>query len=222
MKTSINQSHSSFRHVLFPEDLKSRLVKLFSEHKSKSVSDTVRSIFKSADDEEPTGRLLKREFRYALRSIYQSVHNSSRSVEFNSWISDDELGIIIDCFPSKDPKHKGSIIYDDLLLCIDDDGVESRDLVLLHDILQNEVFTKSKMKVKDIEKMFSSFRTALHGFCRTSEFEKTVTKMFAKISSNDLELVSDRFDRQKDGIVDFSLFSLWLSIGVEPKQVCKE
>jgi Ca2+-binding EF-hand superfamily protein len=122
------------------------------------------------------------------------------------------------CFHVSDSKGNGGMSYDNFLLFMMDTP-ETEDIVTIHSMMQKEVYKKLKLRVKDFERMFSTFRTAQNGFCRNSEFEKVCRKLFPKLSPNDLELITFRFDKGGDGIIDFSLFARWLYVGMEPIQV---
>ena len=192
---------------------------------SASTEKTCRKVFEEADEATPTGSLSKKEFKSALRVLYSSTYESSRSMRssrdraptsFEDWLADGELQNLLDGLAYS---KNGTIVYDDFLLfSLEPASGDSEELVELHAKMSKEVWLRSKLRSKDLLKYFSSSRTASQGYVRVSEFDKVVRKIFPKASTKDVELLVARFDPSKDGTMDFNEFITWLSAGRVPEE----
>jgi Ca2+-binding EF-hand superfamily protein len=196
--------YPSLQNLTTVKDTITKAVKFLREllklHRSKSP-DTAVVLFRSCDETTPNGYIAKREFVFTLRKIHQT---SNSNFDFDSILSTNALTRICNQFASE---VKGTIDYMDFLLFIQE-GEETESLRILKDIL-----LKSKMKANDLCKHFSSSKTYLRGYCKTSEFEKVVAKLYPKVSTHEIECLTQYFDEESDGIVDFNLFIYWLYIG---------
>jgi hypothetical protein len=105
--------------------------------------------------------------------------------------------------------NKGTINYDNFLLFALD-AVESDDIIEIHEKIHKEVFTRLKLRFKDVLKLFSSSKTYENGYVRTSEFEKVLKKMSSRITTKDLEFLVGYWDKEQE-VLSLS-FSLSLSL----------
>lgn len=113
---------------------------------------------------------------------------------------------------------KGTIAYDEFLsfaLNID----ENDEVVEIHLKLQKIIFKRSKMKLKDLLKLFSTSKTFSKGYVRNSEFQNILRKISSKISVKDIEILIAHLDTDKEGTIDFNYFSIWLYTGIVQDEV---
>ena len=74
---------------------------------------------------------------------------------------------------------------------------------------------RSKYKLKDVVKAFSSSRTFARGYAKTAEVDKALRKLSSKVTAEDAETLSGHWDRDSEGAVDFHAFAVWLYAGAE-------
>lgn len=151
-----------------------------------------------------------------LNSIYEGTKSRNGDGKaFEDWIKDSDLDTLLEslCHGSK-----GSIAYDDFLSFALDTS-ESDDMIDLHSKMHKEVFKRSKLRLKDLIKLFSLSKSFAEGYVRNGEFDKIVKKMYTKISSKEIEMLVDYWDRDKEGTVDYYSFCVWLHTGNLPDEV---
>ena len=106
----------------------------------------------------------------------------------------------------------GVIPYQDFLTFALD-CAENDEIIDVHEKLRKEIFIRSKLKVKDIVKLFCTVKTFSNGYVRSSEFKTIIRKISPKITSSDAEVVICYLDPDKEGTVDFNLFAVWVHTG---------
>ena len=175
--------------------------------------------FEVFDESVATGVLSKREFKTALKSLYDGAYGSrGRSdLPFDEWISDETFATLQDSYATKN----GGISYVDLILYALDSR-ESDEVIEVHDKIQKDVSKKLKtMRYKEVSQLlFSSYKGyGTTGHIKSSDFEKALRKWSSKtLSSEEVESIVARFDINKDGEIDYNSFSAWLCIGSTPKE----
>ena len=113
---------------------------------------------------------------------------------------------------------KGTIAYDEFLLfALNTD--ENDEVVETHLKLQKVIFRRSKMKLKDLLKLFSTSKTFSKGYVRNSEFQTILRKISSKISVKDVEILIAHLDIDKEGTIDFNYFAVWLHTGIVQDEV---
>jgi Ca2+-binding EF-hand superfamily protein len=203
---------------LLPSRVASSIQETVRMYQRGSTESTARTVFEEFDESPPTGQVTKREFKSGLKSIHtqaqRSRRGSNRAEAFEDWLSDADLEVLCNCL-SYTKTGTGGIDYDHFLsfaLDVDENGQD--DLADLHDKLQKTVYTKARMKSKDIVKLFSTSRTFKTGFVRSSEFEKVLQRLYSRIAPAETGLLLRRFDPDKEGTVDYCSFMSWMAAGV--------
>ena len=96
---------------------------------------------------------------------------------------------------------------------------ENDEVVETHLKLQKVIFRRSKMKLKDLLKLFSTSKTFSKGYVRNSEFQTILRKISSKISVKDVEILIAHLDIDKEGTIDFNYFAVWLHTGIVQDEV---
>lgn len=146
--------------------------------------------------------------------MYQ-VSRSRNSPSFEDWLDERDFQTLLDsiCYNTK-----GTILYDDFL-SFALDSEESEDIVEIHEKLSKEVFQRSKMKLKDLLKLFNSSKTFVKGYVRNSEFKIIMRKVSSKMSSKAIDTLTAYWDQDNEGTVDFYSFSVWAHTGSVKEEV---
>eukprot|EP01032_Pedospumella_encystans_P020445 gene20445-23223_t len=179
--------------------------------KYQAVADgTCRLAFEEFDESPATGEVTKKEFKSALKTIHKGHGGKVHRGDFDEWIREEDLETLMNSLAYTGV---GAVNYDTFLAFALDEP-EDEDLGDAHSKLQKNAFTKLNLKAKDILKMFSTSKTFKNGYVRTTEFEKVLLKLNAKITATEIASLQARFDPDKDGTIDFNLFMYWLSAGI--------
>ena len=227
-KSGESHSHADLSRLLAKRSAEA-IRSMCSAFQAASTDKTCRKIFEEADESPPTGALSKKEFKAALRSLFSATYEQhSRSVRssrdrdrdipasFDDWLADNDMQNLLDGLAYS---KNGTIAYDDFLLfALEPASGDSEQVVEVHSKMSKEVWLRSKLRLKDVIKLFSSSRTVAQGYVRVSEFEKVVRKIYSKATTKDVEVLVARFDPAKDGTVDFNLFAAWLHCGRVPEE----
>lgn len=150
-----------------------------------------------------------------FKDIYHLGGKSRNGPSFEEWISESDLLILLNCL-----SHSGNgvIAYQDFLTFALD-TVESDEVIDVHEKLRKEIFIRSKLKFKDVVKLFNTVKTFSNGYVRSSEFKIIIRKISPKISSSDAEVVICYLDPDREGTIDFNLFAVWVHCGHLPDEV---
>lgn len=134
---------------------------------------------------------------------------------FEEWLEERDLQTLLDalCYNAK-----GTILYDDFL-SFALDSEESEAIIDIHEKLSKEMFQRSKMKMKDLLKLFSSSKTYVKGYVRNSEFKVIMRKISSKMSSKAIEALTAYWDQDNEGTVDFNSFAIWAHTGSVKEEV---
>lgn len=150
-----------------------------------------------------------------LKDIFHLGGKPRNGPSFEEWISESDLRILLDCLSYRG---NGVIAYQDFLTFALD-SFESDEIIDVHEKLRKEIFIRSKLKLKDVVKLFKSVKTFPNGYVRSSEFKTIIRKISPKISSSDAETVICHLDPDREGTVDFNLFAVWVHTGHLPDEV---
>lgn len=151
-----------------------------------------------------------------FKEIFQLGVRTRNGPSFEEWISESDLSILLNCL-----SHSGNgvIPYQDFLTFALD-CAENDEIIDTHEKLRKEIFIRSKLKYKDIVKLFCTVKTFSNGYVRSSEFKTIIRKISPKITSSDAEIVVCYLDPDKEGTVDFNLFAVWVHTGHSSDEVC--
>jgi hypothetical protein len=134
---------------------------------------------------------------------------------FEDWLEERNFQTLVDalCYNAK-----GTILYDDFL-SFALDSEESEGIIEIHEKLSKEVFQRSKMKYRDLLKLFSSSKTFVKGYVRNSEFKVVMRKISSKMSTKAIEALTAYWDQDNEGTVDFNSFAVWAHTGSVKEEV---
>jgi hypothetical protein len=212
--------------IVSPE-LIARIRKVIRKYHELSVDSTARLVF-SSFDQRNLGVVSKREFKSALRKIYDI--SGSKSKDFNDWISPEEFLRLVTALTLPDlgsfSSKKGSVdgmnngISYDHFIGFANDSSEDQDLTDLFNLLQENCFKKLKYKINILTGLFERYDKSQKGFLRLTDFMKVIRKIYSSITSREESLLQSKFDLANDSVIDYYQFIWWVSIGQDMDQVC--
>jgi Ca2+-binding EF-hand superfamily protein len=184
---------------------------------------TCRKEFEEYDDENsPVGSIVKKEFKMVLRNIHKKTINQKRSDDnnFDDWLNGDNLDRLIESLSyhnNNSNSGNNNIDYNSFLLFalnIDYDQLNNNneELYEIYLKLHKIMFHKLKLTITEIIKLFATSKTFQKGYVRNVEFNKILTKISSKITNDDCKILTNSFDFDQQGIVDFHLIIDWLAI----------
>ena len=210
-------SHSNsnkLRTKLVSKKLRATLNDILSKFQATSTDKTCSKIFEEFDENPPSGYVIRREFKVGLKKIFSAVKVKD-STMLEDVIDEADLSLIFDCLSTQ---KEGFVDYDCFIGYALDELNEEANLDDIHEKILKDI-QKSKLRAKDVLKIFSTSKSFKNGYVRQTEFEKFVFKAFSKLSSDNLKSLSRRFDLTNEGVIDYSLFLRWAFAGADIKDL---
>ena len=134
-------------------------------------------------------------------------------------ITDDELNLLMSAL-SYSSSSSGYVCYDAFLSLLGDCDIrnsEDSEVAATHAIVQFELFSKAKLRLKDLLKPLVKLDKKGKGFLRRTEFERALSSCCSKLNSGDVEICSGRWDLNSEGVVDYYGFVYWIAMGSDKK-----
>ena len=156
------------------------------------------------EDSESAGMLAVRDFKRALKRLLEKARVRD---SLDDLLSDSDMSFITTAFADK----PGMVQYDPFLAFVFDVDDDDDDLVSLEKRIHAEILKRKR--VNDMIRAFSSFDSYKRGFVKRSDFERAMSKLGLKLSERDSTTIMDRFDRDREGVLDYVLFSNWSYCG---------